>query len=163
MNLGDIYLKTFLALTGMAFLLSFLMASLLRIRRRASWGTVFGIGCSVGIFAAFFANMSLHRPLFVSWHKAQNDAVPTTGSLTYEPDFFELNATCQMTRPEFDAWVGSHPWNLEPGDNSFLHHDGPSFGLSEPEASFETEMAPNGRQLRVYFKSGIMYLSYNSM
>ena len=68
-----------------------------------------------------------------------------------------------MTRPEFDAWVVNHPWQLKPGDNDLLHHDGPRLGLSEPDANFETEWDPNGRQLRVYFKSGIMYLSYNSM
>lgn len=163
MNLGDIYLKTFLALIGMAFVLSFLMAALLRVRRRVSWKNVLCIGCLLGCFAAFIAVKPLHRPLFILWHKAQNDAAPATGCLTYEPDFTRLYATYQMTRPEFDAWVANHPWKLKPGDNGLLHHDGPRFGLNEPDASFETEMAPNGKQLRVYFKYGIMYLSYNSM
>ncbi|MEZ6135536.1 MAG: hypothetical protein R3C53_11565 [Pirellulaceae bacterium] len=67
-----------------------------------------------------------------------------------------------MTRQEFDIWVLDHPWHLRSGGNSLLHHDGPRFGLDQPEASFETDMAPNGKQLRVYYKSGKMYASYNS-
>ena len=171
MNLGDIYLKTFLVLTTMALVLSCLLAlvlsrlvaSLLRFRRRVSWADVLCFGFLLGCFVAFTANMLLHRPLFVAWHKAQNDAVPTTGCLTYDPHFTRLYATYQMTRTEFDTWVANHPWELRPGDNGLLHHDGPEFDLGEPDASFETEMAPNGRQLRVYFKSGIMYVSYSSM
>ena len=163
MNLGDIYLKTFLALTAGSLVLSCLLVSLLRFWRRVPWVDILWIGCLLGCFAAIVANTSLHRRLFVSWHRAQNDAVPATGCVTYEPDFTRLYATYRMTRPEFDAWIANHPWKLKPGDNGLLHHDGPRFGLDEPDAGFETEMAPNGRQLRVYFKSGIMYVSYNSM
>ena len=58
---------------------------------------------------------------------------------------------------------GSTSLGLTPGSNSLITHDEEVMGFENPEASFETEMADNGKQLRVYFKSGVMYLSYNSM
>lgn len=163
MNLGDIYLKTFLVLTATAFALSFVVASLLRIRRRVSWSGVVCIGLLLGGCGAVIACRVFHQTLFVAWHKTQNEAVPSSGCITYEPDFTRLYATYEMTRTEFDAWIANHPWKLKPGINGPLNEDGLRFGITEPDASFETEMAPNGKQLRVYFKSGIMYLAYHSM
>lgn len=36
-------------------------------------------------------------------------------------------------------------------------------GIDAPEENYETTPAPNGKQLRVYYKAGRMYLSYNTM
>ena len=161
MNLGDIYLKTFAAIIAMTFLASLTVASLLRIWR-FSWRSVIYAALPVWLALGFFILDTGHQGLFVAWHQWQNSVLPKHGCLTYEPDFYRLYATYEMTRQEFDIWVLDHPWHLRSGGNSLLHHDGPRFGLDEPEASFETDMAPNGKQLRVYYKSGKMYASYNS-
>lgn len=68
-----------------------------------------------------------------------------------------------MTLPQFNAWAAAHPWGLTAGSNSLIAHDEEAMGFASPAAAFETGMADNGKQLRVYFKSGVMYLSYNSM
>jgi hypothetical protein len=104
-----------------------------------------------------------HHRIFVAWHKWQNNVLPRDGCLTYEPEFTRLYATYKMTQQQFKTWVAGHPWQLRVGDNGLLHHDGPRLGFSEPELSFETDSAPNGKQLRVYYESGIMYVSYNAM
>jgi hypothetical protein len=161
MNLGDIYLKTFAAIVAMSFIAALVSASMLRFWR-CSWRTVIYAALPVWLALSFFALDNWHQRLFAAWHQRQNSALPKDGCLTYEPDFYRLYATYKMTRNEFDAWVKDHPWRLHLGSNGLLHHDGPQFGLDSPESTFETDMAPNGKQLRVYFKSGIMYASYNS-
>jgi hypothetical protein len=104
-----------------------------------------------------------HQQMFVAWHRWQNNVLPQKECLTYDPNFTRLYATYNMDRGSFETWVTSHPWQLHVGHNGLLHHDGPRLGVGQPELSFETERAPNGRQLRVYCKSGIMYVSYNAM
>lgn len=100
--------------------------------------------------------------MFAAWHKWQNTAVPKDGCLTYEPDFSRLFATYEMSRDEFDEWVSNHAWRLHAGNNRLLRYDGLRLGFAEPELSFETDSTPNGKQLRVYYKSGVMYVSYNA-
>ena len=161
MNLGDIYFKTFAAIIAMSFLAALAIASLLRFRQ-CSWRTVVYAALPLWLAVGFFVLDTNHQRLFVAWHKLQNSALPKNGCLSYEPDFYRLYATYEMSRHEFDTWVHSHPWQLHAGDNGLLNHDGPRLGLDSPEVSFETDMAQNGKQLRVYYKSGKMYASYNS-
>lgn len=162
MNLGDIYLKTFAAIIAISFVFAFTVASLLRFWR-CSWRTIVLAALPIWLTVGFLSLNTSHQRLFVAWHKWQNTALPKTGCLTYEPDFTRLYATYTMTRDEFQAWVTNHPWQLHAGNNGSLHHDGPRLGFDEPELSFETDSAPNGKQLRVYYKSGIMYVAYNAM
>lgn len=163
MNLGDIYLKTFLVLLFAPPLVTFVLLGLLRQRLKLTWGGVLMIAAFLAPFAGLLLSTSYHRPVFVWWHKMQNQYVPRTGCVTYAPDFSRLYATYEMTLPQFDAWVAAHPWGLKPGSNDLLFHDAEVMGFEDPQLSFETGMADNGKQLRVYFKSGTMYLSYNSM
>ncbi|MBC8872891.1 MAG: hypothetical protein H8E44_25940 [Planctomycetes bacterium] len=162
MNLGDIYLKTFAAIIGTSFVLALMVASLLRFRR-CSWRTVILAALPIWVLLGFLILNTSHQRLFAAWHKSQNTALPKNGCRTYEPDFTRLYATYSLTRDEFEAWANNHPWQLHAGDNGLLHHDGPRLGFDEPELSFETDSAPNGKQLRAYYKSGIMYVSYNAM
>ena len=162
MNLGDIYLKTFAAIIAISFIVSVVVASSLRLRH-CSWRTVIIVALPLWLPIGFLSLNLGHQRLFVAWHKSQNVTLPRNGCLTYEPDFTRLYATYKMDRDEFETWVANHPWHLHAGDNGLLHHDGPRLGLREPELSFETESAPNGKQLRVYYKSRIMYVSYNAM
>ena len=161
MNLGDIYLKSFAAIIAMSFIAALAIASLLRFRH-CSWRSVVYAALPLWLALGFFALDTYHQRLFVTWHQRQNLALPKNGCLTYEPDFYRLYATYKMSRLEFDRWVYSHPWQLHAGDSGFSNHDGSRLGLNAPEFSFVTEMAPNGKQLRVYYKSGKMYVSYNS-
>jgi hypothetical protein len=163
MNLGVVYIKSFLLIISVSFVFSFGIASLLRFFRRVSWQPIFAIAITIWLCIGFFGLNNWHEKLFNAWHRWQNEAMPSKGCITYEPDFTRLFATYRMTRPEFEAWVTSHPWKLNPGDNGLLYHDRGRLGFNSPELSFETETAPNGKQLRVYFESGIMYVSYNSM
>ncbi|QDV59021.1 hypothetical protein Mal33_50460 [Rosistilla oblonga] len=68
-----------------------------------------------------------------------------------------------MSREEFEQWVAKHPWKLQPYDMSFVDHDSKRLDFTAPDFAYATEMASNGGQLRVYFKDGVMYLSYNVM
>lgn len=162
MNLGDIYLKTFGALIVTSFVIAVAIASLLRFRS-CSWRTIILAALPLWLIVGFFVLDTSHQRLFVAWHQWQNSALPKNGCLTYEPDFTRLYATYEMRREEFEDWVSEHPWGLQPGSNGLLHHDGPRLGFDAPDLSFESDMAPNGKQLRVYYKSGIMYVSYNAM
>ena len=164
MNLGDIYFKTFLLLISAPTIVTFILLGLFRRRLEITWGAACLIALFIAPFAGILLNFSFHRPVFVYWHKTQNQFVPSSGCLNYDPDFARLHATYKMTLPQFNAWVTAHPWNLKAaGSNGLLFHDSDVIGFSNPQTSFETDTAGNGKQLRVYFKSGIMYLSYNSM
>lgn len=162
MNLGDIYLKTFAAIIVISFGVSVTVASLLRFRR-CSWRTVVYAALPIWLLLGFLGLDTGHQRLFAAWHKWQNSALPRHRCLSYEPDFTRLYATYEISRDAFQAWAKDHPWRLHAGNNGLLHHDGPRLGFDDPELSFETDSAPNGKQLRVYYKSGIMYVSYNAM
>ena len=163
MNLGTVYLQAFMAIIASSFVLSLAVAGLLRFVRPFSWRIIFAIAVPIWLATGCLALSRLHQPLFAAWHKRQNHVLPADGCLTYDPDFTRLYATYRMTRPAFEAWVVGHPWNLHRCDDGLLRHDGMRFGIDNPELCFETDAAPNGRQLRVYFESGIVYISYNSM
>ncbi len=51
----------------------------------------------------FFMLDIFHHRLFVVWHRYQNEAVPQQGCLTYDPDFYRLYATYQMSVEEWIA------------------------------------------------------------
>ena len=162
MNLGSIYLKAFFAIIAITFVFALTVASLLRLRR-CRWRTVVLAALPIWLIIGRLVLDTSHQRLFVAWHRWQNTALPQQGCLTYEPEFTRLYATYKMSRTEFQVWVNDHPWQLHAGDNGLLHHDGPRLGFDGPAFSFETDSAPNGKQLRVYYKSRIMYVSYNSM
>jgi hypothetical protein len=162
MNLGTIHLEAFAAIAGLSLVIAILVASLLRLRRW-SWRNVFVVALPLWLAIGCYALSKGHQPAFAEWHKWQNSAPPRNGCLTYEPSFTRLYASYRMSRDEFTAWVANHPWRLRTGDMSLLYLDGDRLHLAEPELSYETDRASNGQQLRVYYKSGVMYVSYNSM
>jgi hypothetical protein len=165
MNLGGVFFKTAILILAGAFLLPLIGAWIIRIFKKLSWGLLMPVALCLTAVLAVAGLETLHRPIFVAWHRAQNTMVPRTGCVSYEPDFTRLCATYRMDRKTFDQWVAAHPWKLLPFDLA----DVPSFrdrehlGFSNPEAVFATEPAPNGKQLRVYYEKGTIYLAYNSM
>lgn len=163
MHLGDIYIKTFFLLTAIAFGIAIAGSLVLRSWKRISAGRLFVLSLAVGVFLAYIGNSRFHRDLFVSWQQSQNEWVPQIGCLSYEPSFGHLYATYSMSRDEFERWVESYPAEMSSYDTSFFVHDSERLGFGDPEVAYATEMAPNGNQLRVYFKDGVMYLSYNVM
>ena len=163
MHLGDIYIKTFFLISAVAFGIAIASSFLLRSWKRINAGWLFALSLVVGLSLAYAGNSQFHRDIFVRWQQSQNKWVPQKGCLTYEPSFGRLYATYSMSRDEFERWTASYPAEMSPYDMSFLVHDSERLGFSDPEVAYATEMAPNGNQLRVYFKDGVMYLSYNAM
>ncbi|MEM6469415.1 MAG: hypothetical protein AAF802_07575 [Planctomycetota bacterium] len=163
MNLGVIYLKTFFCISGVAFLVAIVLAIGIRFWRRFHAGWIIPIAVFLGIALVFLGNSLFHRRLFVHWQQSQNTWVPKTGCLTYDPSFARLFATYSMSETEFRDWVADYPVPMLPHDNSLLMFDSERLGITEPELSFATESAPNGKQLRVYWADNVMYLSYNVM
>lgn len=163
MNLGDIYLKAFFCISGIAFLLAILVATGICFWRRLQVGWVIPIAFLLGIVFAVVGNSLLHRRLFVDWQQSQNEWVPEKGCLTYNPSFSRLFATYSMTKTELSDWVANYPVPMGPYDNSLLVFDSQRLGFTEPALSFATASAPNGKQLRVYWTDNVMYLSYNVM
>ena len=163
MNLGDVYLKAFFSISGLAILVAVAIPIVVRAWKRIHAGWLIAIFIVVSIALVFVGNSLFHHSLFVSRHMAQNQWVPKTGCTSYEPSFGHLFATYSMSRDDFDSWATSHPWNLQPYNLELFDRDSVRFGMNAPDASYATEMAENGNQLRVYFKDGTMYLSYNVM
>ncbi len=93
MNLGNIYIGAFLALTAAAVGLSLLVGLCLRMWWRVPWGRTFGITIVLAVLSVFVANRQLHQPLFRAWHRAQNTLVPAAGCVRYEPEFAWLWAS----------------------------------------------------------------------
>jgi hypothetical protein len=163
MNLGQIFFQTFLVLLVAPTLASILVLFLFR-RKLSSYFSTFALLCIfLGPCIGVGVNYKYHRVVFSFWHQWQNQFVPQSGGITYDPDFSRLYATYKMTLPQFQEWAATHPWKLNLSSGESFGHDFEIMGFDNPEASYSTEMAPNGKQLRVYFKSDIMYLSYNSM
>ena len=163
MNLGDIYLKTFFCITSIAFLAAVAVVGGIRFWRRVNAGWLIALSILMGMVFPFIGNSFFHQPVFVDWHRCQNEWVPKTGCLTYEPSFGRLFATYAMTETEFRDWVSNYPVPMGPYDNSLLMFDSEQLGFTAPELSFATQPASNGKQLRVYWADGKMYLSYNVM
>ena len=162
MNLGYIYLLSFFALIVCSLFISILGASILR-NWHFSWRSIIICALPTWLVLGFFSLDTFHQPLFVAWHQKQNTALPREGCLIYRPSFGHLYAIYTMDREKFSSWVTRHPWKLHPGNNDLLFADGPVLGCSAPELNYETEMAPNGGQLRVYYETGKMFVSYNVM
>tara|TARA_R110002049_G_scaffold27283_1_gene93843 strand:- start:104 stop:595 length:492 start_codon:yes stop_codon:yes gene_type:complete len=163
MNLGQTYIDAFLYVAKLSAVASIVLVVLLRLWKRIDTSKLIAIGLGLFVAATFTANKLFHRQLFVDWHKSQNTMVPATGCLTYEPSFGHLFATYSMNRADFDSWVAEHPWPMATYDDSLQRFDEDRLGFAEPDVALATEMAPNGNQMRVYFKSDVMYLSYNVM
>jgi hypothetical protein len=163
MNLGDIYIKSFFCIVGASIAVSMLFAFVWRSKWKTSRCASIAVSLLIGLLLSVPALTLLHHPLFVAWHRAQNAMVPQTGCLTYDPSFARLFAAYRMSRSGFDTWVAAHPWRLTPYANDLLEYDASHLGFSSPDASFASPSGSNGKQLRVYFKNGVMYLSYNSM
>ena len=71
-----------------------------------------------------------------------------------------------MSRERFEEWVETHSWPILPAEieaGEIYDNDTRELGFASPELYYATEMLGNGKQLRVYFKNNVMYLSYNSM
>ncbi|HLA85421.1 MAG TPA: hypothetical protein VJL29_11560 [Thermoguttaceae bacterium] len=165
MNLGDIYLKTALLILAGSTLLPVVVAWTIHRLKKWSWNILLPIALLVACVLTIVGLNTLHHPLFVAWHRAQNTTLPPAGCVRYEPTATRLLAAYRMSRPAFDRWVADYPWklmSLDPTDGLILW-DSQNLGFSKPEATFATERAPNGKQLRVYYERGIMYLSYNAM
>lgn len=163
MNLGQTYIDAFLHIAMLSVLATIVLVALLRIVKRVHIAKLVAIGLVLFGAVTVTANKLFHRQLFVDLHKSQNTLVPATGCLTYEPSFGHLFASYSMDHAAFDSWVSEHPWPMTDYDNSLQRFDEDRLGFTEPHTALATEMAPNGNQLRVYYKSGVMYLSYNVM
>jgi hypothetical protein len=164
MNLGNIFLITAASICIASGVLALLAVLILRCVKKISWPRLFVLALLLAFSLCCCGLYFGHQPLFTAWHRAQNDVLPKTGCLTYEPSFFRLYATYRMTRAEFNAWIENHPWQLKPFAKSEISsNEMKRFGIKEPDAAFATESAPNGKQLRVYFQNDVIYVSYFAM
>jgi hypothetical protein len=160
MNLGGVFIRTAVAICLGACLLALVVALILRYKK-TRWPdpltAFFVLALVLSCGGLYFG----HGPLFVAWHRAQNEALPRANCLTYEPSFLRLYASYRMSRAEFDAWVKNHPWHLSPcNERHIVDKDAEHLGFTRPDAAYATEPEPNGRQLRVYHENGTMYVSY---
>jgi len=162
-GLGETYINVFFWLTAWSFVAAAATVLVARLLKRFAVGWVVAATIVLGIVFTYASNSMLHRRMFVQQHQDNNTLVPTTGCVRYQPSFGHLFAAYKMTAAEFDAWVSQHPWGLVVYDRGLMDHDEQRLGFSDPAQAYATEMASNGGQLRVYFKDGMMYLSYNVM
>ncbi|TWU41689.1 hypothetical protein Poly51_63840 [Rubripirellula tenax] len=162
-GLGETYINVFFTLTAWSFVAAFTAVLIIRLAKRFAAGWVIAAMIVLGVAFTFASNSIFHRRMFVRQHQDSNTLVPATGCVHYEPSFGHLFAAYKMTAAEFDAWVSQHPWGLVEYDRGQIEHDEQRLGFSDPSEAYATEMASNGGQLRVYFKDGMMYLSYNVM
>jgi len=166
MNLGEIYIKSGVAICIGACLLTLLIVLILRFVKKTRRCTLFMTFCLLAPVLSVVGDHFGHGPLFVAWHRAQNTLLPESGCLTYKPSFFRLYATYRMSRAEFEDWATHHPWQLVPMDEGGFPlppQEVENLGLERPEAAYASEPAPNGRQLRVYYAKGTMYVAYYVM
>lgn len=162
-GLGETYINVFFSLTAWSFVAAAATVLVIRLFKRFAIGWGIAAMFLLGLAFTFASNSVLHRRIFVQQHQDANTLVPTSGCVRYEPSFGHLFAAYKITPAEFDAWVSQHPWGLVEYDRGLMQHDEQRLGFSEPTDAYATEMASNGGQLRVYFKDGMMYLSYNVM
>ena len=162
MNLGMIALTSCLALCFVAGLLSLAVARLVvRLTRNRELAILsFALLFPLSMWAS---NSLFHQRLFTWWHQAQNDIVPKDfPCLAYEPAFTSLRAKYRMTEPEFDHWVASHPWSLRPVtlEPWAPAKDGAWLGEGFAGKALATEMAANGKQLRVFHSHDTTFILY---
>jgi hypothetical protein len=165
MNLGVIAFESFLLLCFAGGLLSvaaaFLVGWLSSRRKFAMLSFVLLFPLSI-----WASNSLFHQRLFAWWHQAQNDVVPMAfPCLEYEPTVTTLRAKYKMTEPEFDHWVASHSWSLRPvtleawepaKERAWLGGDFEGKALA-------TDIAPNGKQLRVFHSRDTTFVLYYAM
>ncbi len=161
-NLGSTYLIVFLAIVVASLGASVLLVTPLRWRGW-SWRTVLLIALPVWLVIGFFSLEHFQQRVFTVVHRLQNASLPREGCLSYEPSFGRLYASYSMSRTEFDRWVAQYPVKMEPYDNPNVEFDAKRMGFENAAASYATSMAANGKQMRVYYAGGVMYVSYNVM
>ena len=165
MNLGSTYLNILIETTGWAILIAILLTVAIRLLKKTrflSLSIVFLTLCVVLTIAG--SELFLQRN-FAARHRAQNIWVPQEGCITYRPNPIALFATYAMSEETFENWALSHPWKLslhELSDRPLID-DSECLGFLDPKLAYATEMSSSGRQLRAYFKDGVMYLSYSAM
>lgn len=165
MNLGQVYIEAFLVIATAAILIAVTLSVFLylfgnqRIRPWCAW-----TGCVIWLFLTVAGNIQYHKKLFTALHKLQNSVLPNSGCLYYEPTVTTLHAVYKLNANELEDWIKGNPWKLHEAPRSYLlRSDERHFGSFKPDLSFETDMSESGRQLRVYYKNGIVYVSYSSM
>ena len=158
MNLGVVLIESFLLIVAGSFAIAFGVASLLRLKN-VSWHTIVLVSLPLWLIVGFTLLDFGQARLYSAWHRWQNAAVPQQGCVYYDPQFNRLLAKYTMEEADFLAWAATHPWHLKQ-DRSPREYDLKQFGVVEPEFSFSNEPAPNGAQLRVYYKSGTTYIAY---
>lgn len=163
MGLGEAYLEVFFNIAKLALLASVVAAGLVRAFKRVQLGKLVLIAIVLWFLLTYTGTKYFHHDRFVELHRTQNNYVPTTGCLTYEPSFGHLFASYSMSRDAFDAWVAAFPVSMTEYDSSLQRFDEEQLRFTEPDAAFATEPASNGGQTRAYFKGGVMYLSRNVM
>lgn len=170
MNLGAVCLDVFFELAGYAILVAAAITIFVRLVKRIHilWLVVLFFGLSY--LLVDLVNDRFHQQIFSERHRSQNDLVPQQSCLSYRPSFLQLYASYQMSREEFVRWAESHEWPLSRQQDAIheslgviYENDTNELAFSDPELTYTTEMLENGNQLRLYFKDGVMYLSYNSM
>ena len=162
MNLGAVYIQSVMLIVSVVVAIPLAVEFYCRWKHGKAWRGATILAVIVVASLLVPDRQFIHRPVFTWLHERQNDLVPQNGRLTYEPHPTQLIATYRMDRATFDEWAREHPWQLSENDD-FVHFDGERFGFDVPDVSLASPMADNGRQLRVYFKDGTMYLSYNAM
>ena len=167
MNLGVIYILAVLAILLTGMVLGALVTIVFTLARRKHSGVATVLyGAVVAGIPLGCIGLAVGHPTFFSvWHRSQNEAVPATDCLSYEPSFWHLYASYRMDADTMAAWVAAHPWGLTKCevDAIFEFHDGPHFGLKSCEAAYESPRGPKGNNLRVYYSDGVAYLSYSVM
>ncbi|MCC7335030.1 MAG: hypothetical protein IT422_08035 [Pirellulaceae bacterium] len=158
MNLGVVSIESFLLIIVASFAIAFGLASLLRLKN-VSWHTIVLVSLPLWLMIGFALLDFGHQRLYAAWHRWQNAVVPQQGCIYYDPQFNRLLAKYSMKEADFLTWTTNHPWRLEQ-DGSPREYDLKQFGVVDPEFSFSNEPAPNGAQLRVYYKSGVAYIAY---
>ena len=158
MNLGVVYIESFLTIVLVSLFIAIGLASVLRFRD-APGHTIVLASLPLWLLVGFTLLSFGQQRLYTAWHRWQNAAVPHQGCIYYEPQFNRLLAQYSMSEHEFLEWAKNHPWGLQL-DGSPSEYDLQHLGVVDPALSFSNAAAPNGAQLRVYYKSGIAYIAY---
>lgn len=135
MNLGQVYFQTFIALLVTPTVAGVLVLCLFRRKMPSYFSMLALISIFLGPFVGVGLNYKCHKFVFSHWHQWQNQFVPQSGCITYDPDFSRLYATYKMTLPQFHHWAAIHPWKLKAVSAGVFNHDFELMGFDTPEAS----------------------------
>ena len=166
MELGGVCGEVFFEITRWSLLIAAVISIALRFYRRIPIIWLVALFLGLSYLLTSFGNDLFHQKIFAERHQAQNEIVPQQGCTSYRPSFMQLYATYTMSRERFEEWVETHSWPILPAEieaGEIYDNDTRELGFASPELYYATEMLGNGKQLRVYFKNNVMYLSYNSM